>query len=153
MRLAELLAEQHICTDLRTDSRDDAVHEVLGHLQAAGKLNEEQVAEALEAIVQREALGTTAIGRGVAVPHARIDGVAGTVVALGLSRHGVEFNALDSEPVRVVFLVLGSTADSAQYIDTMRSVSLLIQNDDFRRFLARTRTAGEVVELVEEMES
>ncbi len=152
MLLTELLAEQHICTALRAEHRDDAVQELLRQLQAAGKLNAKQVADALKAIVQREALGTTAIGRGVAVPHARIDGLAETVVALGLSRPGVEFNALDKAAVSIVFLVVGSTAGSDQYIDTMRSVSLLIQNDDFRRFLARARTAGEVVELVAEME-
>jgi len=148
----ELLAEQHICPALSAEHRDDAVQELLRRLQAAGKLNAKQVADALKAILQREALGTTAIGRGVAVPHARIDGLAQTVVALGLSRSGVEFNALDKAAVSIVFLVVGSTAGSDQYIDTMRSVSLLIQKDDFRRFLARARTAGEVVELVAEME-
>ena len=151
MRLAGLLAEGHICTDLEAQQRDDAVHELLSQLEAAGKLDERQVADALKAVIQREALGTTAIGHGMAVPHARIEGITDTVLALGLSRAGVEFNALDHEPVRAIFLVIGSQDDPEQYLDVMRRISTLIQNEDFRRFLPRARGAAEVVDLVAEM--
>ena len=145
------LSEEAVCMDLRAESREDALRELLGRLVEGGKLAEEKLAPAMKALMAREAVGSTAIGRGIALPHARADLFDGTLVSLGLSREGVEFSALDGEPVHAIFLVLGPEGAADEYLAVLQDVSRLIQNADFRRFLGRARTSGEVLELIGEM--
>ncbi|MCK4284379.1 MAG: PTS sugar transporter subunit IIA, partial [Candidatus Brocadiae bacterium] len=95
---------------------------------------------------------STAIGRSVAVPHARLEGLEQILVAFGYSRGGVEFNALDGEPVRQVFLVIAPKGSADEYIGVMERITRLVQNADFRRFVAQLKSAGALLELVEEMD-
>ena len=151
MQLDEFLSPEQVCLSLESAERDEAVREILDQLVDANKLEAEEVQPILRAIVQRETLGTTAIGRGVAVPHARMDEMNETVIGVGLSEGGVEFHALDGEPVRAVFLVLGGSENAREYIDVMKSISEMIQTEDFRRFLWRAEDGEEVVDLMDEM--
>jgi len=151
MELAELLSEKQVCVELAATDRDEAVHEILTHLVSAGRLQEDEVAAVLRAVVKRETLGTTAIGRGMAVPHARVEAAAKTMIGIGLSGAGVDFHALDGAPVHAIFIVIGSASEPDEYIEALKQVSNMIQNEDFRRFLKRARSAGEVVDLMEEM--
>jgi mannitol/fructose-specific phosphotransferase system IIA component (Ntr-type) len=152
MQLAQFVTEQNVCPDLKAQQRDDAVHELVSHLVQVGNLKSEQLEPLVRAVVRREALGTTAIGRGVAVPHARAEGVSRTHLVLGLSKEGVDFDALDGQPVHAIFLVIGSEKTADEYIEILKRISALIRNNDFRRFLAKVHTAREVVELVAEMD-
>jgi len=152
MRLVELLSEQSVCLDLKARHRDEAVRELAERLVSAGVLPESQLEPLVAAVLRREALGTTAIGRGVAVPHARTKDLHGTYLVLGLSREGVQFESLDGEPVHTVFLVLGSEDAIEHYTDVLKRISALIHNDDFLRFLSLSRKPREVVELVAEMD-
>ncbi len=152
MRLAQFLTEKNICPDLKAQHRDGAVQELVLRLVQVAKLKQEQLEPLVRAVVRREALGTTAIGRGVAVPHARVEGLSRTYLILGLSKEGVDFDALDGEPVHAIFLVIGSEKAADEYIEILKRISSLIRNDDFRRFLAKAHTASEVVELVAEMD-
>lgn len=151
MELAQFLAPNQVCTNVQSRERDEAVHEILDTLVEAKQLEQEKVEPVLRDIVQRETLGTTAIGRGVAVPHARLDHLDRTIIGVGLSDDGVEFHALDGAPVHAIFLVLGSEEKSDEYIDVMKSISEMIQTEDFRRFLFRAEDRAEVVDLMNEM--
>jgi len=152
MRLSDLLCEEAVCTDLKADQRDEAVRELLQALAAAGMIEQTQLEPLVNAVVRREALGTTAIGHGVAVPHARAKDLSRILFALGLSKAGVEFESLDGEPVHAIFLVIGKEDAPEEYVEVLRRISVLIRNDDFRRFLSAARAAREVVELVAEMD-
>ena len=151
MELSEVLSAKQVCTELQSNQRDQAVHELLDLLVENGNLAEEYVEPLLRAIIKRETLGTTAIGRGIAVPHARLEGVGETSMAVGLSSEGVEFHALDGQPVRAVFLVVGCENTPDDYIKAMKQVSELVQTEDFRRFLFDVEGSEEVVDLVVEM--
>jgi mannitol/fructose-specific phosphotransferase system IIA component (Ntr-type) len=152
MRLRDLLSAKQVCTDLESAERDAALRELIELLVGAGKAQQEQVEPLVRALVRRETLGTTAIGRAMAVPHARAAGLKRTILAVGLSREGVQFNALDGEAVHGIFLVIGSDEKPDEYIEVMKKISDLIQKEDFRRFFLRARTAKEIVDLVDEME-
>lgn len=151
MTLREFLCEELVCARLRAGARDGAIRELLGMLVSAGKLAEDRLEPVFSAIIGREALGSTAIGRGAAVPHARAPGVDQVLMALGLSLQGVEFNALDGEVVHSIFLVIGPQEAAEDYLSVMATISRLLHNDDFRRFLASARSSGEVLDLIEEM--
>lgn len=151
MQLTEILSEETIYTALEAAGRDDALRALLSRLVEARKLREEQIEPVLQAVLKREAVGSTAIGRGVALPHARASGLDRSVMALGLSEEGVEFNALDGEAVHAIFLVIGPEEGGDEYVVVLEKISGLIQNQDFRSFLSRARTSREVLELILEM--
>ena len=153
MQLSEIISEEVICTAVQVAGKEEAVRVLLMRLVEAGKLAQEQLEPVLRAVLEREALGSTAIGRGIAVPHARVSGIERTVMALGLSETGVEFDALDGAAVHALFLVVGSDKEADEYLAALEKISRLIQNRDFRRFLSRARTGREALELILEMDA
>ena len=152
MHLHDYLHEDAICMNLEALERDQAIRELLQMLVGRGALAPERLEPAVEALIKREKLGSTAIGRGVAVPHARLDGLDGILIAFGHSRSGIVFQALDGESVHVVFLILAGHKDSGEYVGVMERISHLLQEEDFRRFLMAAKDAGEVVALIREMD-
>ncbi len=139
--------------DLQAVDRDAAVRELLDRLAASHAMPEALVKGALAAVLKRERLGSTAIGRGVAVPHARLDGLDGVLVAFGRSNAGVAFSALDGGPVHHVFLVVAGRDCANEYLSLMQRVSRLVQNDDFRRFVKEAQQASDLVDLIAEMDT
>ncbi len=137
--------------ELDATERDNALHELLEKLVEAGRLEPKHVDPILVELVRRETLGTTAIGRSMALPHARLKEVSELTIALGLSRGGIEFHALDGLPVRVVFLIIGPETDHDGYLKAMKTVSNMTQSEDFRRFLFKASTPEEIADLVREM--
>ncbi len=152
MALADYLHEEAICMDLESRERDEVIRTLLDRLVAGGLMPGDLVKGVLRAILNRERLGSTAIGRGVAVPHARLEGLERILVAFGYSPDGVEFNALDGEPVRQVFLVIAPKGSADEYVGVMERITRLVQNADFRRFVSRLESADALLELVEEMD-
>ena len=153
MQLSDIICEEAICTAVQVESKEEAVRVLLLRLVEAGKLAAEQLEPVLRAVLEREALGSTAIGRGVAVPHARVRGIERTVMAVGLSDTGVQFDALDGEAVHALFLIIGPDKDADDYLAALEKISRLIHNRDFRRFLSLTRTGREALELIAEMDA
>ena len=151
MELFENFQEELVCMNLAAVERDEVLHEMLKMLVGLKKIEEKDIDPILIELVRRETLGTTAIGRAVALPHARMDDIPEITVALGLSSNGIKFHALDAHPVRAVFLVLGPKSDSDGYIEAMKTVSNMTRSEDFRRFLLRADSAREVAELIREM--
>jgi len=153
MALSDYLCKEAICMDLAPRKRDDAVRALLETLVAAGSLPAGALGRALTAILEREKLGSTAIGCGVAVPHARLEELDRILVAFGFSAEGVEFRALDSQPVHEVFVIIAPKGQAAQYLEVMQRITHLVQNSDFRRFLAHTKSSDDVISLIQEMDA
>ena len=99
MKLSDFFAPENIVADLAATRKEEAIQEMVRQLCASGALPKAQAAGVEKAILRREELGSTGIGKGVAVPHAKVVGVKGVLGAFGRSRHGVEFNSLDGQPV------------------------------------------------------
>lgn len=152
MALRDYVCREAICTDMKVEERDDAIRALLEQFVAGGALAAEKVEEVFSALVKRELLGSTAIGNGVAVPHARMDGLDGIAVGFAHCPEGVEFHALDGAPVYEVFLVISSRDHNDEYISVMERITRLVQNQDFRRFVADADEGAQVLELIEEMD-
>src|SRR4051794_28700318 len=105
MKLSDFLARQAIIMDLVATTRDDAIREIVRSLQDAGHLADLDPDSLTGAILEREGLGSTAIGHGVAVPHGWLPSVDRVIGTIALSRHGVGFNAVDGEPLDVLVLM------------------------------------------------
>ncbi len=152
MGLTDYLHKEAMCMDLESRQRDDAIRALLDQLVEAELIDAELLEPALKAVLDRERVGSTAIGRGVAVPHARLEGIEQILVAFGYSSAGVSFHALDGEPVHQIFLVMAPNGSAGEYIEVMERITRLIQDQDFRRFVGRARRPSEVIDLIEEMD-
>ena len=99
MKIADVICAKAIIPRLEAVKRDDAIRELVGALDKAGKLGKEIAADVAKAVIKRENEASTGIGKGVAVPHVRHKAVKKVVAAIGVSARGIDFSALDKQPV------------------------------------------------------
>ena len=150
MKLSEFIVSQAILPNLEATDRDGALRELVSSLAQAGALPEGAVDEVLEAIIKREQNGSTGFGKGVAVPHvkhAKVKKMAGTI---GRSQAGIDFAALDHQPVYTVMLLLSPENQPQQHLQAMNAVFNNLQKDTFRRFLRQSATREAIADLLDE---
>jgi len=150
LNLAALISTEAIFDRLESTSKEGVFKEMVDALVAAGRLRREAASSIVEALLEREAIGSTGIGRGIAVPHAKHESVQGLVAALGRSGKGVEFSALDGQPVYLVFLVLSSERALGTDLDALAGIAGLARDEHFRRFLRNARDSGELEAVLRE---
>jgi mannitol/fructose-specific phosphotransferase system IIA component (Ntr-type) len=143
--------------DLASATKEEALREVVGHLVAGGVLAPTLEAAAVRALTEREQLASTGVGQGVAIPHVKLDGLDSVAASLCVHREGIEWAALDGEPVYLVFTVLrpshaGDRHDPDRHLEMMRWISRLARSTDFRRFAAQAKNRTELVGLLREMQ-
>ena len=153
MKLCDIVVQQAILPNMSATKRDDAIVELLEALVAADAVEGEHQDEYKKSILARERKGSTGFGHGVAVPHVKSTHIDGLKVAVGISEAGVEFNALDKQPVHSIFLLLSPEEKPEEHIDAMEAIFGNLSKDQFRRFLKQARTVEEVLVLLEEADS
>jgi mannitol/fructose-specific phosphotransferase system IIA component (Ntr-type) len=144
MRLIDLVTREAIVPELQAEDRDAAVAELLAASVNARRVDAEAESEILEAIRERERLGSTGFGKGVAVPHAKHAKVREMTAAVGLSKAGIDFQSLDGRPVNVVVLLISPADRSREHLDAMQTIFKVLQQDLVRRDL-RDATGREAV--------
>src|SRR5436305_10009996 len=150
MKLRDFIVTEAIVPELAATDRDGAIRELVTSLAKGGALPEDSVDEVVAAIIKREQNGSTGFGKGVAVPHVKhpkVQKMAGTV---GRSEGGIDFAALDHQPVYSIFLLLSPENQPQQHLQAMNIVFSNLQKDMFRRFLRQTNTRETIVELLDE---
>ena len=153
MELASLIPSDVIIEELTATGKEAALEEKVRALSAAGRVDEEEVASLVDALMAREELGSTGIGKGVAVPHAKHEAARDLVGVLARSTGGIEFAALDGQPVRLVFLILSAKEHSGQHLGALARVARLVRDDRFCRFLREAKDAAELADLLAEADS
>lgn len=143
---------------VRLKSVDPAAvpEELVGNLVKADLLDESIAPGAVEAVQAREQLASTGVGQGVAIPHVQVPGLERVVVSLSMHVGGVEWRAIDGQPVHLFFTVLRPEMPTDEYdpekhLEMMRWVSRLARHDDFRRFALGVTTRTALVDLLKEM--
>jgi mannitol/fructose-specific phosphotransferase system IIA component (Ntr-type) len=119
----------------------------------AGAFKPALKAEFLKAVAKREKKGSTGFGHGVAVPHVKTVEVTRCVAAIGLHGAGIDFNALDRQPVHAVFLLLSPEEQPEAHLDAMESLFGTLSQENFRKFLKQARSVADVVTLLEEADA
>jgi mannitol/fructose-specific phosphotransferase system IIA component (Ntr-type) len=125
MILSQLVRAQLVFPQLRADSRDELLRELSRRLESRGFVRKS--AKLLELLLEREALGSTALGRGVAVPHCKMSGLARVVLAVAACPEGVEFGAEDRLPARLVFLVVSPSSSPADHLRALAAISAWVK--------------------------
>jgi PTS system fructose-specific IIA component/PTS system nitrogen regulatory IIA component len=153
MKLSDFFALENIVADLAATRKEEAIQEMVRQLCASGALPKSQSAGVEKAILRREELGSTGIGKGVAVPHAKVVGVKGVIGAFGRSRQGVDFNSLDGQPVYLVFLLVSAPDTVEPHLEALRKITALLKDEDICSFLRRAATREDMAELLREADS
>ncbi len=153
MKLCDIVQKNAIITNLESTERDDVVRELVGAIISSGAAPESLRAELVDAVLDRERRGSTGFGRGVAVPHVKHTSVKEISAAVGLSPSGVDFNALDKQPVYSVFLLLSPADNPEEHLQAMEVIFKSLSHETFRRFLRQATTVEEVVTLLEDSDS
>ncbi len=150
MKLSDFVVREAIVVDLQATGKEEAIREIVRSLHEAGRLGEADMEGVARAILNREELGSTGIGQGVAVPHTRhptVDRLIGTVA---LSRHGVDFAALDSDPVDILFLLISPPNQPGDHLRALENISRHLKDERFVNFLRQVKSREQVVDLLEE---
>jgi len=132
MKILEFLSQKAILTDIKSVKKDDVMKEMVDALVGAGEVDKRHRAKLCEALMAREALGSTAIGQGVAIPHAKCDCVEKLVAAFALSRKGIDFDSLDGEPAYIFFLLLAPQDSAGPHLKALARISRLLKDKYFR---------------------
>jgi mannitol/fructose-specific phosphotransferase system IIA component (Ntr-type) len=153
MKFADFICPKAIVADLAAVDKESAIREIVQALCKAGGLDAKQEENIVKAILKREELGSTGIGRGVAVPHtkhASVDRLVGTVA---VSHQGVDFASLDGETVHLFFLLVSPTDRPGDHLRALENISRQLRVDTFCRFLKQAKTAEEINQLLEEADN
>ncbi|NYV27214.1 PTS sugar transporter subunit IIA [Streptobacillus felis] len=108
--------------------------------------------KAFEDLLEREVLGTTGIGRGVAIPHAKTDAVKDIIITVGVVKDGIEYEAVDEEKVNTLFMFLSPVELSREYLTILAKISRFCQSENFRKKLLECESKEELIDLIKSME-
>src|SRR4051812_2014962 len=135
MDLGDILSKEQIITDLRATNRWEAIDELINNLVTTGRIKPEH-REAIVAVVKkRESSMSTGIGFGIGIPHASTDLIYEVVGAFGRSQKGVNFDALDNQPVNLVMLFLVPQGQFQKHLHTLAKIAKLLHKKEFRQAL------------------
>ena len=151
MKTTDFLSQEAIVLDIKACDKESAIKEMVQVLVKMKKLN--NAAEAIDLLMQREKLGSTGIGQGVAIPHTRCDFIKEQVAVLAFSKKGVEFNALDSGPVNILFLLLCPGSSTGEHLQAMAKISKLLKGKALRQALLEAKTTADVLLLIQQADA
>jgi PTS system nitrogen regulatory IIA component len=150
MKLSDIMVAEAIVPELKAKTRDEAIGELVEMLAGAGAISKKSVKDVTKAILAREAQATTGIGKGVALPHAKLKGVKKPIATIGRSSEGIDFAALDSKPVYIVILLMSNPDNPDEHLQAMETIFKHVQRDMFRKFLRQSETREAIVDLIQE---
>ncbi|MBI2193703.1 MAG: PTS sugar transporter subunit IIA [Planctomycetes bacterium] len=148
MELSDFLVETALVEEMAAKEKEPAIRELVLALNESGAIKAKEVESVVDALMKREELGSTGIGKGVAVPHARHPAIRKLVGAFGHSSQGIEFAALDGEPVHAIFLLISPSASTGQHLEALALISRMLRNNTFCRLLRETTGRDKLVELL-----
>jgi len=150
MDLGDILSKGQIITDLQAEDRWEAIDELINNLVETGKIKPEH-RDAIAAVVKkRESSMSTGIGFGIGIPHASTDLIYEVVGALGRSAKGVNFDALDNQPVNLVVLFLVPQGQFQKHLHTLANIAKLLHKTDFRQALEQAPDAETMLKTIKE---
>ncbi len=150
MKVFELLKESFILTDFKSDDKKDIINELIDLHKEDNNVND--LEKVRTAIHDREKEMSTGIGKGFAIPHGKTNAVNDVIVSFGKTNRGIDYEALDGNPVHLVFLLVGKVDLVSKYIKLLSRISRVMNKDDFRENILNAKTKNEIINIFEEEE-
>jgi len=148
MQIMDFLSKKAIITDIKSSKKEDVIKELVDALINTGEVEKRHRNKLIDALMTRESLGSTAIGQGIAIPHAKSDSVEKLVAAFGLSRKGLDFDSLDGEPAYIFFLLLAPQDSAGPHLKALARISRLLKDKYFRDSLRACTDDKAVVKII-----
>lgn len=151
MNIVELLDPVAVEADIKSDTKDDVLEEMADVLlRSAHELNRDEV---LAVLKERERLGSTGIGEGVAIPHGKLKDIDQLILSFGRSKVGVDFDSMDGKSAHLFFLLLAPEDSISIHLKTLARISKLLKDHNVREQLLMADNAGEIYQIISEKES
>ncbi|MCJ7499913.1 PTS sugar transporter subunit IIA [bacterium] len=148
MKLLDYLTENDVLSQLHASTREGIIKEMVAHLKESGKIDDPE--ELVNILLDREMLGSTGIGHGVAIPHGRLRGLNEILLVFGRSPEGVDFDAHDGGPVNLFFLLVAPEDSAGLHLKTLARISRLVKNPECRKSLLESDDRDTLYHTIEE---
>jgi PTS system fructose-specific IIA component len=151
MQINEFLSVETVAVDLEADNKDDLISRMIDLLSHHSEVLD--IEEVRRAVVERENMMSTGVGKGLALPHAKCEAVSDTVAALATLERPVDYGSIDDEPVRIVFLLVGTPDAKSQHVKVLSRVSRLMNREAIRSDLLSSKSPAELLDSFREAEA
>ena len=148
MKILDFLCKKAIATDLKSTTKEGIIEELADLLVGAGEVEKKDKKRLIETLMERESLGSTAIGQGIGIPHGKSDCVDKMVASFGISQNGINFNSLDGEPVYIFFLLVAPQDSAGPHLKALARISRLLKDKYFRDSLKQARDEKTVLKII-----
>jgi PTS system nitrogen regulatory IIA component len=152
MRMSDFVVRDAIVADLSATNKEGVIREMVESLRAAGQFRGADLEDIIRAILKREFLGSTGIGRGVAIPHTKHTSVERLIGTVAISHKGIAFDSLDGEPVHVFVLLISPQDRPGDHLRALENVSRSLRDDKFVLALRSASTREELIALLDKAE-
>jgi len=149
MKFSDFVSAEAIRSRVDAGSKEGVIREMTQALVDAGKIAAADIESIVKAIMKREDLGSTGIGRGVAVPHTKHPSVSRLVGTVAVSREGIDFESLDGEPVQLFFLLVSPPDRPGDHLRALENISRQLRDDAFCRVLKAAKAPADIQHLLE----
>jgi fructose-specific phosphotransferase system IIA component len=150
MKVSELLKKEFIIPELRGETKEEIINELIDLFKNDPRV--EDIEKVRSAVLDREKIMSTGVGKGFAIPHGKTSAVKEIVGAFGKIKDGIDYESLDGNPVQLVFLLVGKDSLISTHIKLLSRISRLMNKDDFRHRLTEANSAAEIVKLFSDEE-
>lgn len=152
VKITDYMSEELISLNLKSKTKDDVLLELSKLMEASPNITSEGN-NIYKSLVERERVGSTGIGKGVAIPHAKTEAAKGLTIAFGVSKEKIDFKSMDNEGVNIFFVFASPNKDSQIYLKVLARISRLIREESFRQGLLECKTSREVMEYIDKKET
>lgn len=150
MKISDFLSTKVILPELKSNDKYEVINELIDLFSSDPRVGD--IEDVRKNVFEREKIMSTGVGKGFAVPHGKSDSIKEIIAAFGRSSEGIDFDALDGNPVHLVFLLVGKNDLVSQHIKLLSRISKMMNIDDFRKRLLSASTAEEIYEIFVEEE-
>ncbi|MGD8426124.1 MAG: PTS sugar transporter subunit IIA [Balneolaceae bacterium] len=150
MNIFSLLDTQTVLPNLEAQDKAEILEKLV--LSLKGKVSNEEIDKIRQAVIEREKIMSTGVGKGLAIPHGKAAGIEQTFAAFAILKEPVDYEAIDDQPVKMVFLLVGPQSSNSLHIKMLSRISRLMNNSSFRQRLLECSSAEEIIEQFKEEE-
>jgi len=150
MKFADFVCFKATIPELKAQDRSSVIAELVSSLGRVVRLGKGKSKELARAVIKREKEASTGMGKGVAVPHVKHKAVKDVVAVIGLSSAGIDFSALDKQPVYSVILLISPVDEPDKHLQAMENIFRHLQHEKFRKFLRQCRSMEQIGDLLRE---
>jgi PTS system fructose-specific IIA component/PTS system nitrogen regulatory IIA component len=153
MKFSDFVKTEAIKSQLTSSDKEGVIRELVTSLVESGQLGSDDQESIVQAILKREELGSTGIGRGIAVPHTKHPSVPKPIGTVGVSPEGIDFQSLDGEQVQLFFMLISPPDQPNEHLRALENISKQLQDETFCRFLKQSKTAEDIQQILEEADN